>query len=44
VTLPTVAVAALADHLDRHAGFGPDGLVFPADGGYLRRSNFRRRV
>jgi integrase len=45
VTLPAIAVAALADHLDRHAGLGPDGLVFPAaDGGYQRRSNFRRRV
>jgi len=45
VTLPTVAVAALADHLDRHPGAGADGLVFPAaDGGYQRRSNFRRRV
>jgi integrase len=46
VTLPAVAVVALADHLDRHPGAGTDGLVFPAaDGdGYLRRSNFRRRV
>jgi len=45
VTLPTVAVAALADHLDHHPGAGADGLVFPAaDGGYQRRSNFRRRI
>jgi integrase len=45
VTLPAIAVAALADHLDRHPGAGADGLVFPAaDGGYLRRSNFRRRI
>ena len=45
VTLPTVAVAALVDHLDRHPGASADGLVFPAaDGGYQRRSNFRRRI
>jgi integrase len=45
VTLPAIAVAALAGHLDRDAGAGADGLVFPAaDGGYQRRSNFRRRV
>jgi len=45
VTLPAVAVAVLAGQLDRHAGVGADGLVFPApDGGYQRRSNFRRRI
>jgi integrase len=44
VTLPAVAAAALADHLAEFADPGPDGLVFPApEGGYLRRSNFRRR-
>jgi integrase len=44
VTLPAVAAVALAGHLGEHAERGPDGLVFPAlEGGYLRRSNFRRR-
>jgi integrase len=45
ITLPAVAVTALTEHLGTWAGPGPDGLVFPApEGGYLRRSNFRRRV
>jgi integrase len=45
ITLPAVAVSALAEHLGTWAEPGPDGLVFPAsEGGYLRRSNFRRRV
>ena len=44
VTLPAVAAVALAEHLTKIAALGPDGLVFPApEGGYLRRSNFRRR-
>jgi len=44
VTLPAAAAAALAGHLAEFAEPGPEGLVFPApEGGYLRRSNFRRR-
>jgi integrase len=44
VTLPAVAAFALAEHLGEHAEPGPDGLVFQRRrGGYLRRSNFRRR-
>jgi integrase len=44
VTLPAVAAVALAEHLAEFADPGPEGLVFPAsEGGYLRRSNFRRR-
>jgi integrase len=44
VTLPAVAAVALAEHLANFAEPGPEGLVFPApEGGYLRRSNFRRR-
>ena len=44
VTLPAAAAVALAEHLAAFAAPGPDGLVFPApEGGYLRRSNFRRR-
>jgi integrase len=43
VTLPAVAAIALAEHLASFAAPGPEGLVFPApEGGYLRRSNFRR--
>jgi integrase len=42
VTLPALAVAALAEHLDRYAAPGPDGLVFlSARGKYLARSSFR---
>jgi integrase len=45
VTLPAVAAVALAEHLAEFAEPGPEGLVFPApEGGYLRRSNFRRRL
>jgi integrase len=45
VTLPAVAAEALAEHLSRYAGPGPDGLVFPVErGGPIRRSNFTRRV
>jgi len=45
VTLPALVVPALAEHLERWAEPGPDGLVFPGpEGGFLRRSNFRRRV
>jgi integrase len=44
ITLPAVAAVALAEHLAEFAERGPEGLVFPAPkGGYLRRSNFRRR-
>jgi integrase len=44
VTLPAVAAVALAEHLANFAEPDPEGLVFPApQGGYLRRSNFRRR-
>ena len=44
ITLPAVAAVALAKHLAEFAEPGPEGLVFPAPkGGYLRRSNFRRR-
>jgi integrase len=44
VTLPAVAAVALAEHLASFAEPDPEGLVFPApEGGYLRRSNFRRR-
>jgi integrase len=44
ITLPAVAAVALAEHLTEFAEPGPEGLVFPAPkGGYLRRSNFRRR-
>jgi hypothetical protein len=43
VTLPAAAAVALAEHLASFAAPGPEGLVFPApEGGYLRRSNFRR--
>ena len=39
-----MAAVALAEHLAEFAEPGPEGLVFPAPkGGYLRRSNFRRR-
>ena len=45
VTLPTLAVTALAEHLDRYAAPGPDGLVFrSARGKHLARSSFRRLV
>jgi integrase len=45
LTLPALAAAALDEHLGEFAEAGPDGLVFPApEGGYLRRSNFNRRV
>ena len=44
ITLPAAAAVALAEHLAEFAEPGPEGLVFPAPkGGYLRRSNFRRR-
>ena len=44
MTLPAVAAVALAEHLVNFAEPDPEGLVFPApQGGYLRRSNFRRR-
>ena len=45
VTLPTLAVTALAEHLDRYAAPDPDGLVFlSARGKHLARSSFRRLV
>jgi integrase len=45
VTLPNLAVTALAEHLDRYAAPGPDGLVFlSARGKNLARSSFRRLV
>jgi integrase len=44
ITLPAVAAVALAEHLAEFTEPSPEGLVFPApEGGYLRRSNFRRR-
>ncbi len=45
VALPASILPALAEHLERWAEPGPNGLVFPApEGGFLRHSNFRRRV
>jgi integrase len=45
VRLPDVVADELAAHLERFAEPGPNGLVFPAaEGGPMRRSNFRRRV
>jgi integrase len=39
-----LAAVTLAEHLTKFAEPGPEGLAFPApEGGYLRRSNFRRR-
>src|SRR6266542_1952666 len=41
VTMPKVVVSALTEHLGRH----PGNLIFTApDGGYIRRTNWRRRV
>jgi integrase len=41
VTMPKVVVAALSEHMGRH----PGELIFTApDGGYIRRTNWRRRV
>jgi integrase len=43
VTLPAVVVEALAEHLDRYALPGPDGLVFTSSAEtYILRSNFSR--
>jgi integrase len=45
VTLPAIALEALAEHLDRYALPGPDGLVFTSSAGtYILRSNFSRWV
>lgn len=45
VALPKVAVEELAWHVVQHVGEGAASLVFASDqGGYLRRSNFRRRI
>jgi integrase len=43
VILPGIAVEALAEHLDRYAMPGLDGLVFTSSAGtYILRSNFSR--
>jgi integrase len=43
VTLPAVALEALAEHLDRYALPGPDGLVFTNSAGtHIKRSHFSR--
>jgi hypothetical protein len=45
VALPRFVVKALKEHLATWAEPGAAGLVFPAaEGGWMRRSNFRRRV
>jgi integrase len=45
VTLPTVVVVALAEHLVKYTAKQPDAFVFLSrHGTYLRRSNFNRRV
>lgn len=45
VALPTVSVDELDRHLSRQVGSTPTSLVFASEhGGYLRRSNFRRRI
>jgi integrase len=46
VTIPPHIVPEVEAHLAKYVGSGPDALVFPATGGngYLRRSNFTRRV
>jgi integrase len=45
VGVPSFVARSLAVHLALYGETGDDGLVFPAaDGGPMRRSNFRRRV
>lgn len=46
VTVPPHVLPEVTEHLAKYVGPGLDALVFPApDGkGYLRRSNFTRRV
>jgi len=45
VALPRFVVGALKEHLATWAEPGAAGLVFPtSEGGWMRRSNFRRRV
>ncbi len=45
VVLPAIAATALEEHLAAFVPDAADALVFPAaEGGYMRRSNFRRRV
>lgn len=45
VALPTIVLDELAQHLDARVDRAPTSLVFTSEvGGYLRRSNFRRRV
>jgi integrase len=45
VTLPAVAMTALAAHLDRYSAAGLDALVFSnSRGTYLNRANFNRLV
>jgi integrase len=43
VSLPTVLVDELRQHIERYAGPGPEGLVFRGEkGAMLRRGNFGR--
>jgi integrase len=45
VGIPSFVALSIARHLELHAEAGQEGLVFPAaEGGPMRRSNFRRRV
>jgi integrase len=45
VMLPPSLRPVLQEHLRRWSELGDDGLVFPAaEGGFLRQSNFRRRI
>lgn len=45
VGIPSFVMRDLEVHIAKHAEAGAEGLVFPAaEGGPLRRSNFRRRV
>ena len=45
VVLSAFLIDELAAYLDQRGEIGPDGLVFPAaEGGLMRRSNFRRRT
>lgn len=45
VTIPEEVLRALEIHMSEYSEPGKEGLVFPApEGGYLRRSNFRKRT
>jgi integrase len=45
VVVPRFLVEILERHLTEYSDRGPEGLVFPAaEGGPMRRSNFRRRI